>query len=133
MEFTKRIELDLPYHQAVDRVKDALKEQGFGVLTEIDIRQTLKDKLDVDTTDQVILGACNPGLAHRALQADPRVAALLPCNVVVRTEGDRTVVEALDPKLIAEIPDEARLQPIAEEAGALIGAALEALSEHAGP
>ena len=115
MDFTRRVELDTPYDDAIARVKDALKEQGFGVLTEIDVRQTLKDKLDIDVDAQIILGACNPQLAHRALEIDPRVATLLPCNVVVRTENGRTVVEALDPKIIAE------------EAGQRIQAALDAL------
>ncbi len=127
MDFTRRIELDTSYDDTVGRVTEALKDQGFGILTEIDVRQTLKDKLDVDIEPQVILGACNPGLAHRALEIDPRVAALLPCNVVVRTENGRTVVEALDPKLIAEIPDNPDLAPIAEEAGQRIQAALDAL------
>lgn len=128
MDFTRRIELDAPYDEAVGRVKDALKDQGFGVLTEIDVRQTLKDKLDVDADAQIILGACNPQLAHRALEIDPRIAALLPCNVVVRTDNGRTIVEALDPKLIAEIPANPALTPIAEEAGQRIQAALDALA-----
>ncbi len=128
MDFTRRIELDTTYDDTIGRVTDALKDQGFGVLTEIDVRQTLKDKLDVDIEPQVILGACNPQLAHRALEIDPRVAALLPCNVVVRTENGRTVVEALDPKLIAEIPGNPALTPIAEEAGQRIQAALDALA-----
>lgn len=128
MDFTRRVEIDAPYDQAVARVKDALKEQGFGVLTEIDVRQTLKTKLDVDVDAQVILGACNPQLAHRALGVDARIAALLPCNVVVRTEGDRTVVEALDPKLIAEVPGNPDLAPIADEARERITAALDAVT-----
>ena len=128
MDFTRRIELDTAYDDTIVRVKDALKDQGFGVLTEIDVRQTLKDKLDVDIEPQVILGACNPQLAHRALEIDPRVAALLPCNVVVRTENGRTVVEALDPKLIAEVPGNPALAPIADEAGQRIQAALDALA-----
>ena len=128
MDFTRRIELDATYDDAIERVKDALKYQGFGILTEIDVRQTLKDKLDVDIEPQVILGACNPQLAHRALEIDPRVAALLPCNVVVRTENGHTVVEALDPKLIAEVPGNPALAPIAEEAGQRIQAALDALT-----
>lgn len=128
MDFTRRIELDFTYDDAIERVKDALKDQGFGVLTEIDLRQTLKDKLDIDVDPQIILGACNPQLAHRALEIDPRIAALLPCNVVVRTEDGRTVVEALDPKLIAEIPGNPALAPIAEEAGQRIQAALDALA-----
>lgn len=127
MDFTRRIELDTNYDDTIGRVTAALKDQGFGVLTEIDVRQTLKDKLDVDIEPQVILGACNPQLAHRALEIDPRVAALLPCNVVVRTENGRTVVEALDPKLIAEVPGNPALAPIAEEAAQRIQAALDAL------
>ncbi len=127
MDFTLRIELDIPYDDAIPLVKDALKDQGFGILTEIDVRQTLKEKLDIDIEPQIILGACNPQLAHRALQVDPRVAALLPCNVVVRTEAGRTVIDALDPKIIAEVPDNPDLAPIAEEAGQRIQAALDAL------
>ena len=129
MDFTRRIELDTTYDDTIGRVRDALKDQGFGVLTEIDVRQTLKDKLDIDIEPQVILGACNPQLAHRALVIDPRVAALLPCNVVVRTENGRTVVEALDPKLIAEVPGNPALAPIADEAGQRIQAALDALAK----
>ena len=127
MDFTRRIELDTPYDDAMHRVKDALKDQGFGVLTEIDVRQTLKDKLDLDVEPQIILGACNPQLAHRALEIDPRIATLLPCNVVVRTDNGRTIVEALDPKLIAEVPGNPALATIAEEAGQRINAALDAL------
>jgi len=127
MDFTRRIELDTPYDDAIPRVKDALKDQGFGVLTEIDVRQTLKDKLDLDVEPQIILGACNPQLAHRALEIDPRIATLLPCNVVVRTDNGRTIVEALDPKLIAEVLGNPALATIAEEAGQRINAALDAL------
>lgn len=128
MDFTRRIELDATYDEAIPRVKEALKEQGFGVLTEIDVRKTLKEKLDIDVEPQIILGACNPKLAHRALEIDPRIAALLPCNVVVRIENGRTVVEALDPKIIAEIPDNPALVPIAQEAGERIQAVLDALA-----
>ncbi len=128
MEFTRRIELDLAYEDAVSRVKDALKDQGFGVLTEIDVRATFKAKLDIDVDAQIILGASNPQLAYRALQIDRRIAALLPCNVVVRTEDGRTVIEALDPKMIAEVPGNPALAPIAEEAGQRIQAVLDALA-----
>ncbi len=131
MDFTRRIELDTTYDEAIARVTAALKEQGFGILTEIDVRQTLQDKLDIDVDAQIVLGACNPELAHRALQIDPRIATLLPCNVVVRTDNGHTVVEALDPKIIAEVPDNAALAPIAQEAGQRIQAALDALA-HAG-
>lgn len=132
MDFTRRIELDATYEEAIPRVKEALKEQGFGVLTEIDVRKTLKEKLDIDVEAQIILGACNPKLAHRALEIDPRIATLLPCNVVVRRENGRTVVEALDPKLMADIPGNPALAPIAEEAGEKIQAALDALQNNVG-
>ena len=127
MDFTRRIDLDTSYNDAIPLVKEALKSQGFGILTEIDIRKTLKEKLDIDVESQIILGACNPNLAHRALGIDPRVATLLPCNVVVRVEKGRTVVEALNPKLIAEIPGNPALAPIADEASRLISAALDSL------
>ena len=127
MEFTRRIETDLAYDDAVAATKAALAEQGFGTLTEIDIRQTLKAKLDVDVEPQLIIGACNPALAHRAVGVDARVATLLPCNVVVRVDGDRTVVEALDPAMMAEVSGRAELEPIAEEAAARIQAALDAV------
>lgn len=127
MDFTYRIELDRDVDAAIDDVTAALQEQGFGILTRIDVHETLKRKLEVDIEPQVILGACNPELAHRALTADPRIGALLPCNVVVRSEAGRTIVEALDPKLIAEIPDNDALRPVAEDAGTRIRAALDAV------
>ena len=126
MELTLRTEVDSPYAETVARVREALMEQGFGVLTEIDVRKTLKDKIDVDVESQVILGACNPQLAHRALEADPRIASLLPCNVVVRTEGGRTIIEAVNPQLLAEVSGSPALGAIAEEAGSRIQAALDA-------
>lgn len=87
-----------PYEETVEAVRTGLAEAGFGVLTEIDLKATLKAKLDVDIAPQVILGACRPQLAHQAMQADPSIAALLPCNVVVRALDDTTTsVEAFDP------------------------------------
>jgi len=127
VDFSRRITLSETYDEVIPRVKEALKAEGFGVLTEIDVRATLKEKLDVDVEPQIILGACNPQLAHRALQIDARVATLLPCNVVVRTDGGQTVVEALDPKIIADVPGNPDLEPIAEVAGRRIKAALDAL------
>ena len=88
----------LPYDQAVERTRAALRDEGFGVLTEIDVKKTLKDKLDVDFRPYIILGGCNPALAHKALSADLGVGLLLPCNVVVYDAGDgSSIVEALDP------------------------------------
>jgi uncharacterized protein (DUF302 family) len=116
----------------VTRVREALADQGFGVLTEIDIRATLKTKLDVDVASQVILGACRPELAHRALQAVPSVAALLPCNVVVRDlEDGTTLVEAVDPDAmmsVVEDPD-GELAAVAADARTRLDAALAALTE----
>ena len=126
MELTLRIEVDRPYDETVARVRAALMEQGFGVLTEIDVRRTLKEKIDVDVEPQIILGACNPRLAHRALDADPRIASLLPCNVVVRTEGGRTIVDAVNPQVLAEVSGSPALEAIAGEAGRRIQAALDA-------
>ena len=129
MNFTYCLDLDTDIDTTIEAVTAALKDQGFGVLTRIDVQETPKQKLDIAGEPQVILGACNPQLAHRALQADPRIAALLPCNVVVRTDNGRTVIEALDPKLIAEIPDNDALRPIAEDAGTRIRAALDAVAD----
>ena len=128
MEYTRRVETDLPYDDAVAATKAALQAQGFGTLTEIDVRQTFKEKLDVDTPPQLIIGACNPPLAHRALEADSRVAALLPCNVVVRVEADHTVVEALDPTLMATVAESAGLTDVAAEAARRIDEALRAVA-----
>jgi uncharacterized protein (DUF302 family) len=94
MDYGKSIRLLAPFAETADRVRRALKDQGFGVLTEIDVRATVRDKLGQDMEDYLIRGACNPPLAHRALQAGRRIGLLLPCNVVVRAGGDQTIVEA---------------------------------------
>lgn len=127
MDFTRRAETTLDYNDAVAAIKAALQAQGFGTLTEIDIRATLKTKLDVDTAPQLIIGACNPELAHRALGVDPRIATLLPCNVVVRVADGGTVVEALDPRMMAEITGTTGLAEIADAAADRIQAALDTL------
>jgi uncharacterized protein (DUF302 family) len=117
------------FEETLRATRDALSEQGFGVLTEIDLAATLKAKLDVDTAPQVILGACRPTLAHAALQAEPSVGLLLPCNVVVRSVDDEvTKVEALDPDVMVDLTGNADLHPIAEEAAKRLSAALESLS-----
>ena len=129
MDYSMTITLDLPYDQAVPAVKAALAEQGFGVLTEIDARATLKEKLDHDMEPYVILGACNPQLAHRALDVDRQIGLLLPCNVVDRADGDdRSIVSALDPQVMVTIPEREDLRPVADEAGVRIRAALDALT-----
>ena len=111
--------VDRPFDDTVEAVRAALQDQGFGVLTEIDLKATLKAKLDVDIEPQVILGACRPPLAHAALQAEPSIGLLLPCNVVVRSAGtDRTVVEALDPDTMVELTGNEKLGEVATDAGA---------------
>jgi uncharacterized protein (DUF302 family) len=115
------------FAEASTRIREALKAQGFGVLTEIDVQSTLREKLGEDMEQYVILGACNPPLAHRALSADRTIGLLLPCNVVVRAVGDGTIVEALDPRVIAEVAGQPLLKDIAEDAAARLRAALDTL------
>lgn len=105
-----------PYEEAIARVKEALKGEGFGVLTEIDVRRTLKEKLESEMEPYIILGACNPRLAHSALEQEREVGLLLPCNVVVRAEGEGSRVEIADPKAMLGIVENEQLQNIAEEA-----------------
>ena len=97
MEYGFTRTVNLPYETAVQRVKEELKNQGFGVLTAIDVKATLKEKLNVDFTKYVILGACNPPLAHSALQVEMNIGLLLPCNVIVYEKEGKTVVGAFDP------------------------------------
>lgn len=124
--------LDTPFSETVVRTKEALREQGFGVLTEIDVRATLREKIDEEVEDYVILGACNPQLAHRALGVDRQVGLLLPCNVVVRADVTaneaRTVVEAIDPATMVAVTGEQALAPVADEAARLLRAALDTLT-----
>ena len=127
MKYFDRVQLELPYAEAVSRVREALAEQGFGVITEIDVRATLQNKLGEDIEDYVILGACNPALAHRALQADRSIGLLLPCNVVVRAAGGASVVEVLDPEMMVTIPERRELTPVAAEARQRLDAAMASL------
>jgi uncharacterized protein (DUF302 family) len=102
--------------EARPMVEAALKAEGFGVLTEIDVAATMQAKLGIDGTPYLILGACNPPLAHRALEAEPTTGALLPCNVVIREHGGETIVEAMDPGAVLGIVHSAAIEPIAREA-----------------
>ena len=127
MSYGTTIALDIPFAEAVSRTRDALAGQGFGILTEIDVQATMKAKLGVDRAPYLILGACNPPLAHRALEADPSVGALLPCNVVLREEGPETIVEALDPMAALGIADAPGVRAVAEEAKARLTRAIATL------
>lgn len=122
------VRLRAPFTEAVRRVRLALGEQGFGALTEIDVRDTLRQKVAVEMEDYLIIGACNPPLAHRALQVDRRIGLLLPCNVVIRTDGAETVVEALDPQVMVAVADRTELAPVADEAAQRLRAALDSLT-----
>ncbi|MEU1956075.1 DUF302 domain-containing protein [Nocardia rhamnosiphila] len=130
MDFALSTTLHTSFGNAVDITRAALSEQGFGVLTEIDMRATLKAKIDHDMEDYLILGACNPGLAQRAVDIDRRIGLLLPCNVVVRTEtGDNNtvVVEAMNPNLLVQVTGEQALGAVADDATARLRAAIGSL------
>ncbi|MFI5541949.1 DUF302 domain-containing protein [Nocardia sp. NPDC051900] len=119
------------FGDAVDRTRAALNAQGFGVLTEIDVRATLKTKLDVNMEDYLILGACNPPLAHEAVGIDRQIGLLLPCNVVVRRNpdsDDEVIVEAMNPQLMVQVTNEPALQTVATRAAAKLQAAIDSLN-----
>ncbi len=129
-------QLEVTFEEAVERTTQALAEQGFGILTTIDVAATLRKKLGKDMEQYVILGACNPGLAHRALDIDRQLGQLLPCNVVVRadpTDPDGAVlVEAMDPQVMVQVAGQAHaLQGVADEASAKLRAAIEELRQTA--
>jgi uncharacterized protein (DUF302 family) len=124
------VTVDQPFKETLTATREALAAQGFGVLTEIDMQATLKAKLGVDIAPQVILGACRPPLAHAALQAEPSIGLLLPCNVVVRAvDGDRTRVETIDPAIMVSVTGNPDLQPVATEARTRLTAALHSLQQ----
>jgi uncharacterized protein (DUF302 family) len=127
MKYYESVQLDLPYDAAVARVREVLADQGFGVLTEIDVRATMQAKLGEQMEDYVILGACNPQLAHRALGVDRSIGLLLPCNVVVRGTDGGSAVEFLEPQVMVSVPERPELAPVAEEAARRIAAARAAL------
>lgn len=121
--------VSLPYEEAVERTKEALKAEGFGILSEIDVRKTMKEKLNADFRPYVILGACNPPLAHKALEAEPDIGLLLPCNVVVREEANgQSRVMAMDPEAALGIVHSAALEEIAGEAKSRLQRAMAAVS-----
>ncbi len=135
-DYTLSITTARPYDETVTAVRDQLAEAGFGVLTEVDLAATLKTKLGVDVAPQVILGACRPQLAHEALQVEPSVAALLPCNVVVRSTGESTtVVEAFDPAAMTAMAGAAgeAMRAVSDDARGRLLSVLEAVGESGSP
>ncbi len=128
MGYTLQKTLRRPYAQALADVRAALAGQGFGILTEIDLTSTLMAKLDIDVAPETILGACRPDLAYQALQVEPSIAAVLPCNVVVRSiDSETTVVEAFDPSTMARLVDAPGVGKVAAEANDRLTAAFTTL------
>ena len=134
MTYTLSTNIDLPWDAAVERTREALAAQGFGILTEINVRSTFEAKLGAEAADAVgdyvILGACNPALASRALAAEPEIGALLPCNVVVRRgqDADATTVEAIDPQTMVQLSAAPAVKEIADDAGTRLRNTLAALN-----
>lgn len=106
---------DYSFEQAILKVTEELKKEGFGVLTTIDVKDTLKKKIDVDFKKYTILGACNPKLAHSGLQAEEELGLLLPCNVIVYEKNDKTVVSIFDPRVMTLVIENPEMKPVAEE------------------
>lgn len=135
MTYTRTITVPMSYEQALERTRAALADQDFGILTEIDVKATFNTKLGEEAAeavgDYVILGACNPGLASKALAAEPQLGVLLPCNVVVRRgNGDeQTTVEAIDPQTMVQLSGSPQVREIADDADARLRAALSAIGE----
>lgn len=128
MTYGTAISLDRPYAAVVEKVRAALKDQGFGILTEIDVPATMREKLGEEIGPYVILGACNPPLAFRALTADPSIGLLLPCNVVVREDGESTIVEAVDPAVMLQVAGAPEMEAVAADAGKRLAAMLDAVA-----
>ena len=110
------LRLDIPYPEAVEKVTEALAQEGFGILTEIDVKATLKKKLDADFRPYIILGACNPPLAHRALTTELEIGLMMPCNVIVYDDNGQSVVSIADPNLMASMSGSSGLDEVAAEA-----------------
>lgn len=122
------VDVEMPYDEAVEKVTAALKEEGFGVLTTIDVKATLKEKLNVERPRYVILGACNPQFAHQALETEPDIGVLLPCNVVVYEQDGKTKVVAMDPEAALKLSGNPDIEPMAREVRQRIQRVIEQLA-----
>ena len=118
---------DYSFEQAIEKVTEELKKEGFGVLTSIDVKETLKNKIDVDFKQYTILGACNPKLAYGALQVEEELGLLLPCNVIVYAKNGKTVVSIFDPKVMTMVIENPEMKPVAEEVKTKLQRVLEAV------
>lgn len=129
MVFEETVAMSMPFDEALALTKEAFAAEGFGTLTEIDVQATLKTKTGKEIDRYVIVGACNPTLAGRALDVEPQVGVLLPCNVVVREVEGEVLVEAMDPGVMSTIVGTDAIRPVAEEARRRVSAALERLAQ----
>ena len=129
MNYYIQARTNLGFDEAIARVTEFLKEEGFGVLTEIDVKATLKKKLDIEYKPYRILGACNPLFAHKSLNAEPHIGVLLPCNVVVWDEGDSRVIAAMEPMIMAEIIGKPAVAEIAAQVSERINRVVSKISE----
>ena len=111
--FSKSV--DLSFEQTIEKVTEELKKEGFGVLTSIDVKETLKKKINVDFKKYTILGACNPPIAHKALLEEEELGLLLPCNIIVYEKDDKTVVSVFDPMIMTKVIDNEKIAPVAEQ------------------
>jgi uncharacterized protein (DUF302 family) len=127
-DYGLHVKLNVPYAEAIEKATAALKTEGFGVLTTIDVKATMKQKINADFYPYVILGACNPHLAHRALQTEPAIGLLLPCNVIVYEEGSGSVVSIVDPLAMMQMSSNPGLQSVAQEAHAKLTRVRDALA-----
>ena len=124
--FTK--ELNIPYGKVIELVKDALKEEGFGVLTEIDIQERIKKELGLDIKKYIILGACNPSSAHQAILTEENIGLMLPCNVIVYEKGGKTMLSIIRPTVAMQMVDNAGLQKVSEDVEGKLKKAFDALN-----
>ena len=127
MSYALSIDLERPFDEVVPLVKEALAASGFGIVSEIDLRRILHDKIGVDIDEQLILGACNPRFANRALQVEHSIGLLLPCNVVVRRAAGLTVVEAINPQTLVTLTENPAMAELSGEVTAALQSALELL------
>jgi uncharacterized protein (DUF302 family) len=123
--FTK--ELNIPYGTVIELVREALKKEGFGVLTEIDVQKKMKEKLGIDMNKYIILGACNPPNAYKAILTEENIGLMLPCNVIVYEKGDKTVLSVIRPSVAMQMVDNAELQKVSEEVEKKLKKAFDAI------
>jgi uncharacterized protein (DUF302 family) len=123
--FTK--EMNIPYEKVIEQVREALKKEGFGILTEIDVREKMKEKLGVDMKKYIILGACNPQNAYKAILAEENIGLMLPCNVIVYEKGSKTVLSVIRPTAAMQMVDNQELQKVAKAVEAQLKKAFDAI------